>query len=117
MILSADVPEKPITVENLTTDKAYIYIFDTYIGFIKFTIELTNWKWCGTESLDDNNCKKGKTQETGKYVDFTISIKGESSAQEEPEDDNNGIRYSLGGDSDIQFSQMVSHYFCMTLHA
>ena len=85
--------------------------YDKLAGFIKFSIELANWKWCGNTPSDDSCGKKNK-QETGQFVDLTISVKGDSVAQEEPTDDNNGFAYSLGGETDIQFSQMVSYMIC-----
>lgn len=46
-------------------------------GSVKFNIRIEDWKFCGDSGVE---CKKGQTIETGKYLDFTIAIKGKGAS-------------------------------------
>ena len=69
-------------------------------GHVKFTIELSDWMWCGTDPVKDDSCKKGSETQVGAYVDFTMTFKGASGAQQISEEDTDLI-YSLGGNTEL----------------
>ena len=46
-------------------------------GSVKFNIRIDDWMFCGDPGVE---CKRGQTIETGKYLDFTIAIKGKGAS-------------------------------------
>lgn len=76
-------------------------------GTVKFNIFIENWKFCGDTGV---TCSKGSTTEIGKYVDFTIAIKGKGAA---PQKKTGGGKkttadeYDLGSGSSVIISDKV----------
>lgn len=68
-------------------------------GSVKFNIRIDGWTFCGDSGVQ---CKKGQMIETGKYLDFTIAIKGKGASPQKKM--GGGKRttaeeYELGGGS------------------
>ncbi|XP_076088901.1 uncharacterized protein LOC143059307 [Mytilus galloprovincialis] len=78
-------------------------------GTVKFNIFIENWKFCGDTGV---TCSKGSTTEIGKYVDFTIAIKGKGAA---PQKKTGGGKkttadeYDLGSGSSVIISDKVQY--------
>lgn len=67
----------------------------------KWNIEVNKWEWC-------DPCTQGQKSSTGKYLDFTITIKGKSDGAPESKDDGSDTsNYDLGGDATLMLSNKV----------
>lgn len=55
-------------------------------GEVKFSIELSNWSWCG--------CSKGQVTEVGAFVDveLTVQLHGSQKVTEDTDDDDKGSK-------------------------
>lgn len=77
-------------------------------GTVKFNIHIENWTFCGAGVT----CSKGSTTEIGKYIDFTIAIKGKGAS---PQKKTSGGKkttadeYDLGSGSSVIISDKVQY--------
>ena len=65
-------------------------------GQMKFSVELTNWKWCAT-----------LVSGAARFVDVTISIKSKKAPEKEEKKAKKPTVYELGNDAEISLSQKV----------
>ena len=68
-------------------------------GSVKFNIRIDDWKFCGYSGVE---CKNESKVEIGKYLDFTIAIKGKGASPEKKMGDGKRTtaeEYKLGGGS------------------
>ena len=65
-------------------------------GEMKFSIELTNWKWCTT-----------LVEGAARFVDVTISIKSKKNPEKEEKKAKKPTVYELGNDAEISLSHKV----------
>nr|XP_022310603.1 skeletal aspartic acid-rich protein 2-like [Crassostrea virginica] len=73
-------------------------------GTVKFNIVLDGWTFC-----EAGTCRKGQTDEIGKYVDLTISIKGKGTPSRKTGNNKrtNGEEYDLGGEASVALSRKI----------
>jgi hypothetical protein len=103
-----------ITIEGTTaTLTSYVFIFtsdgnitvdgkseEVMAGDMKFNAEIENWPFC-------NTCQKGNQQYTGKYLDFSVEIKGKKSPNA-----TSGGKYDLGDGLSVLTPKQVRFIFC-----
>ena len=70
---------------------------------VKFTVEISNWAFCG-----DVSCTHGNSNEVGTDLEFEIVVKGSKSAKQEQSEPNQGLKFSLGS-GEMILSKKVSH--------
>ena len=79
-------------------------------GTVKFNIVLDGWTFC-----EVGTCRKGQTDEIGKYVDLTIYIKGKGTPSRKTGNNKrtDGEEYDLGGEASIALSRKVFVWLCV----
>ena len=79
-------------------------------GTVKFNIVLDGWTFC-----EVGTCRKGQTDEIGKYVDLTISIKGKGTPSRKTGNNKrtSGEEYDLGGEASVALSRKVFVWLCV----
>ncbi|XP_062566808.1 uncharacterized protein LOC134229105 [Saccostrea cucullata] len=74
-------------------------------GSVKFNIRIDNWKFCGSNGV---TCRAGNTNEVGRAIDFTISIKGKSTGLKRMKNKRtDGEEYDLGGGAAVLLSRKI----------
>jgi len=73
-------------------------------GQVKFTVHVEGWKWC----TDAGNCKKADdTNEIGKFLDLSISVKGKGEATAQAAVAGMSMTFDIGNDNFMHVSKMM----------
>jgi len=121
-------------VSGIGKIKVDTYIVDTYgfagpdedslwtvaPGDMKFNIELSDWKYCGSTDKDGKKTEcldgKDKKSEIGEFIDIDIKIKGKKpKAEKKPKGEDKGRKgkgkkddYDLGGAVNLRLTNLIT---------
>lgn len=91
---------------NLTDPDADVW--DTFAGDVKFNIELSEWKWCGS---DGTVCENKGINEVGEFIELDIELKSFTAPQEAPPKRGKGGKgeqnFELGGNISLDLTSAL----------